>query len=109
MHGLYIHVDGGIPAPGTLPYPLPSIPKTMMQPLLPPAIQFCHIGNRLLHRCAHSIRISIKEAQTLDREVQDWYNSRPPIIKHTDNTPAKVIIARGYLRNRYYNIIPGRT
>ncbi|XEV01312.1 hypothetical protein FSHL1_006599 [Fusarium sambucinum] len=68
------------------------------------SVQFCHIGNRLQHRFAQSTRINIQEAQTLDRELQDWYSFLPPIIKDTNNKPPRVTVAREFLRNRYYNV-----
>jgi hypothetical protein len=68
------------------------------------SVQFCHIGNRIQHRFALSTRISIEEAQGFDRELQDWYDSLPPIIKDTNNTPPRITVAREFLRNRYYNV-----
>ncbi|GKU11053.1 unnamed protein product [Fusarium langsethiae] len=68
------------------------------------SVQFCHIGNRIQHRFALSTRISIEEAQAFDRELQDWYDSLPAIIKDTNNTPPRITVAREFLRNRYYNV-----
>jgi hypothetical protein len=68
------------------------------------SVHFCQIGNRLQHRLAQSTRINIQEAQTLDRDLQEWYGLLPPMIKDTNNTPPRVTVAREFLRNRYYNI-----
>ncbi|KAL4863258.1 hypothetical protein BDV12DRAFT_177754 [Aspergillus spectabilis] len=65
--------------------------------------EFCHIGNRLQHRLAQSTRISIHEAQALDHDIQEWYDSLDPILKDTLNAPPRMTVAREFLRNRYYN------
>ncbi|GFF56569.1 fungal transcriptional regulatory protein, N-terminal [Aspergillus udagawae] len=84
--------------------PTPLCPNDHFAASLKASIQFCHIGNRLQHRFAQSIRIYPSEARSLDRELQEWYKSLPSLLKETINAPPRITVAREFLRNRYHNI-----
>lgn len=84
--------------------PTPLYPDDHFAVSLKASTQFCHIGNRLQHRFAQSTRLNPSEAQSLDRELQEWYGSLPSVLKETTNAPPRITVAREFLRNRYHNI-----
>ncbi|GFF59521.1 hypothetical protein IFM51744_09950 [Aspergillus udagawae] len=42
--------------------------------------------------------------RSLDRELQEWYESLPSLLKETINAPPRITVAREFLRNRYHNV-----
>ncbi|KAI5462794.1 fungal-specific transcription factor domain-containing protein [Mariannaea sp. PMI_226] len=85
-------------------FPTALSPEDHFATSLRASSQFCHICNRIQHRFAQCTRISIPEAEALDRELQEWHNSLSPILKDTINPPPRITVAIEFLRNRYYNV-----
>ncbi|KAI9148242.1 fungal-specific transcription factor domain-containing protein [Paramyrothecium foliicola] len=66
--------------------------------------QFCLISTRVQHRFAQFNRLSFSEALAFDQELQVWYQSLPPVLVSTINSPSRLTISREFMRNRYFNI-----
>jgi hypothetical protein len=83
--------------------PEPLDPSDYLATSLRCSAEFCHIGNRLQHCFAQSTQISIRVAQALDHDLQEWYESLDPVLKDTMSAPPRITVAREFLRNRYHN------
>ncbi|KAJ0421351.1 fungal-specific transcription factor domain-containing protein [Aspergillus carlsbadensis] len=84
--------------------PTPLHPDDHVAISLKASAEFCHIGNRVQHLFAQSTRIGTHVAQSLDRELTEWYASIDPALMDTANAPPRMAVAREFLRNRYYNL-----
>ncbi|KAL2844267.1 fungal-specific transcription factor domain-containing protein [Aspergillus pseudodeflectus] len=84
--------------------PTPLHPDDYFAISLKASAEFCHIGNRVQHLFAQSTRISTQVAQSLDRELTEWYAALDPVLMDTANAPLRMAVAREFLRNRYYNL-----
>lgn len=78
-------------------------PSDYLATSLRSSAEFCHIGNRLQHCFAQSTQLSIRVAQALDHDLQEWYESLDPLLKDTMSAPPRITVAREFLRNRYHN------
>lgn len=68
------------------------------------SINFCLICDRIQHRFAQFSRLSPLEALALDGELLAWYDSLPPMLTQTANSPSRLLVAREFMRNRYLNV-----
>ncbi|KAL3493492.1 fungal-specific transcription factor domain-containing protein [Aspergillus germanicus] len=84
--------------------PTPLHPDDYSAISLKASAEFCHIGNRVQHLFAQSTRINTHAAQSLDRELTEWYASLNPVLVDPANAPPRIAVAREFLRNRYYNL-----
>jgi hypothetical protein len=84
--------------------PTPLHPDDHFATSLRASTEFCHISNRIQHRLAQSTRIGIPEAQSLDHDLQRWYDVLHPVLKDAVEAPPRMTLAREFLRNRYYNV-----
>ncbi|KAL4982409.1 fungal-specific transcription factor domain-containing protein [Aspergillus falconensis] len=84
--------------------PTPLHPDDHFATSLRASTESCHISNRIQHRLAQSVRIGIPEAQSLDHDLQRWYDALHPVLKDAVEAPPRMTLAREFLRNRYYNV-----
>lgn len=66
--------------------------------------KFCLIANRIQDRFAQIGRTTFAEVVAFDKELQDWHDGLPDILKSPNQCPAQLSIARDFMHNRYMNI-----